>query len=251
MAANGQELQGKLVLVTGAGTGIGRGIARVLAEQGADVALHYSSSAQGALSAVEEIRSWGRRAIALQGDLGVVADCRRVVDEAAAFLGGLDGLVNNAGITTTINFLDVTEEQFNRSYHLNIRGEFFCAQQAVPHMVKRGERLRPADPPWAVIRAKRSPPCPAGRVTRIVLPARAPPGAGPSGGGCPTTLPTITIAGAVQPQRSSSEPQRARVVRHVRWSGQEQRLTIVTGVSPDFPAAIRLRDQVATCSTPM
>jgi NAD(P)-dependent dehydrogenase (short-subunit alcohol dehydrogenase family) len=149
MAANGQELQGKLVLVTGAGTGIGRGIARVLAEQGADVALHYSNSAQGALSAVEEIQSWGRRAIALQGDLGVVADCRRVVDEAAAFLGGLDGLVNNAGITTTINFLEVTEEQFNRSYHLNIRGEFFCAQQAVPHMVKRGERLRPTDPPWA------------------------------------------------------------------------------------------------------
>jgi NAD(P)-dependent dehydrogenase (short-subunit alcohol dehydrogenase family) len=149
MAANGQELQGKLVLVTGAGTGIGRGIAQVLAEQGADVALHYSSSAQGALSAVEEIRSWGRRAIALQGDLGVVADCRRVVDEAAAFLGGLDGLVNNAGITTTINFLEVTEEQFNRSYHLNIRGEFFCAQQAVTHMVKRGEQLRSTNPSWA------------------------------------------------------------------------------------------------------
>ncbi len=139
------------MLVTGAGTGIGRGVALVLAEMGADVALHYGRSADGALAAVEQIKTWGRRAIAIQGDLGVVADCRRVVDEAAAFLGGLDGLVNNAGITTTINFLDVTEEQFNRSYNLNIRGEFFCVQQAVRHMVERGRMLRECNPDrdWA------------------------------------------------------------------------------------------------------
>ncbi len=151
MASTLCDLSGKLALVTGAGTGIGRGIALVLAEMGADVALHYGRSAEGALSAVEQIQSWGRRAIAIQGDLGVVADCRRVVDEAAAFLGGLDGLVNNAGITTTIGFLDVTEEYFNRSYNLNIRGEFFCAQQAVHHMVERGRvlRERAPDQAWA------------------------------------------------------------------------------------------------------
>ena len=74
-----------------------------------------------------------------------------MVDEAAAFLGGLDGLVNNAGITTTIDFLAVTEEQFDRSYDLNIRGQFFCAQQAVPHMVARGRELQKCDPEtrWA------------------------------------------------------------------------------------------------------
>jgi NAD(P)-dependent dehydrogenase (short-subunit alcohol dehydrogenase family) len=151
MASNFCDLSGKLVLVTGAGTGIGRGVALVLAEMGADVALHYGSSAEGAREAVAQITAAGRRAIAIQGDLGVVADCRRVVDEAAAFLGGLDGLVNNAGITTTINFLDVTEEQFNRSYNLNIRGEFFCAQQAVRHMVARGRVLRERNPEgqWA------------------------------------------------------------------------------------------------------
>ena len=151
MASNLCDLSGKLVLVTGAGTGIGRGVALVLAEMGADVALHYGSSAEGAREAVAHITAAGRRAIAIQGDLGVVADCRRVVDEAAAFLGGLDGLVNNAGITTTINFLDVTEEQFNRSYNLNIRGEFFCAQQAVRHMVERGRVLRERNPEgqWA------------------------------------------------------------------------------------------------------
>ena len=145
MALNFCNLGGKLVLVTGAGTGIGLGIAMALAEMGADVALHYSRSAEGAREAVAHIEALGRRAIALQGDLGVVADCRRVVDEAAAFLGGLDGLVNNAGITTTINFLDVTEEQFDRSYDLNIRGQFFCSQQAVRHMIERGRELQRHD----------------------------------------------------------------------------------------------------------
>lgn len=151
MALNMCDLSGKLVLVTGAGTGIGRGVALVLAKMGADVALHYGSSAAGAQEAVAQITASGRRAIAIQGDLGVVADCLRVVDEAAAFLGGLDGIVNNAGITTTIDFLDVTEEQFNRSYHLNIRGEYFCAQQAVRHMIERGRVLRQRNPDgeWA------------------------------------------------------------------------------------------------------
>lgn len=141
MAINMCNLGDKLVLVTGAGTGIGQGIAMALADMGADVALHYSRSAEGALEAVEYITGLGRRATAIQGDLLAVGDCCRVVDQAAEFLGGLDGLVNNAGITTTVGFLDVTEEQFDRSYQLNIRGQFFCAQQAVRHMVRRGEEI--------------------------------------------------------------------------------------------------------------
>jgi len=151
MLPNPCNLEGKLILVTGAGTGIGLGAALVLAHMGADVVLHYSSSADGAQRAVAEITALGRRATAVQGDLSVVADCRRVVDEAAAFLGGLDGLVNNAGITTTVPFLDVTEEEFDRSYHINIRGQYFCAQQAAPHMQARGRDLshRFPDRSWA------------------------------------------------------------------------------------------------------
>jgi NAD(P)-dependent dehydrogenase (short-subunit alcohol dehydrogenase family) len=151
MTHNPYSLEGKLVLVTGAGVGIGHGVALEVARQGADVAVHYASSAGGALEAVEQIKAMGRRAIPVQGDLGVVAECRRVVDEAAAFLGGLDGLVNNAGITATIDFQDVTEEQFNRIYGLNIRGQFFCAQQAMRTMVERGRQLRQRFPdrPWA------------------------------------------------------------------------------------------------------
>lgn len=145
------DLTGKLVLVTGAGTGIGRGIAMEAARNGADVVLHYSSSADGALSAVAEIQSLGRRALALHGNLTEVSECRRVVDSAAEFLGGLDGVISNAGVTNVVNFMDVTEEHFNFIYNLNIRGQYFVAQQAVKHILARGEELRRRFPerPWA------------------------------------------------------------------------------------------------------
>jgi NAD(P)-dependent dehydrogenase (short-subunit alcohol dehydrogenase family) len=145
------SLEGKLILVTGAGTGIGRGIAIEAARMGADVVLHYASSAEGAVSAVAEIQSMGRRALSLGGDLTQVPECRRVVDDAAAFLGGLDGVVSNAGITNVVKFMDVTEEHFDFIYHLNIRGEFFVAQQAVKHMLVRGRQLTELHPdkPWA------------------------------------------------------------------------------------------------------
>ncbi|MBC7815184.1 MAG: SDR family oxidoreductase [Burkholderiales bacterium] len=145
---NPYSLEGKLILVTGAGTGIGQGIALEAARQGADLVLSYAHSAKGAQEAVEEIKGMGRRALAISADLGEVAECIRLVDEAAAFLGGLDGLVNNAGVTLTLDFLDVTEDHFNRIYNLNIRGEFFCAQQAVRHMIKRGQQRDP-EQPWA------------------------------------------------------------------------------------------------------
>lgn len=151
MACNANNLEGKLALVTGGGTGIGRGVALELARQGADVALSYATSSQGALEAVEEINKIGRRAIAIKADLRQVPECLRLVDEATAFLGGLDGLVSNAGVTATIKFLDMNEEKFDRIFNLNIRGEYFCAQQAVRHMLKRGEELRRLHPerPWA------------------------------------------------------------------------------------------------------
>lgn len=149
MVKNPYSLEGKLILVTGAGTGIGKGVALEVARQGADVVLCYSSSAKGALEAVEEIRGMGRRATTVQADLSKVAECQRVVDEAVAFLGGLDGLVNNAGVTLTTDFQDVTEEQFNRIYFLNIRGQFFTAQRAVRCMVERGQTLRQRGQAWA------------------------------------------------------------------------------------------------------
>jgi NAD(P)-dependent dehydrogenase (short-subunit alcohol dehydrogenase family) len=151
MTKNVCSLDGKLILVTGAGTGIGRGVALELARQGADVAISYCSSAEGAAAVVAEIEGMGRRSIALQADMGEVSECCRVVDQAVEFLGGLDGLFNNAGITLTEDFQDVTKEMFDRLYDVNVRGQFFTCQRAVPHMVERGKELRGRFPgrPWA------------------------------------------------------------------------------------------------------
>ena len=132
------RLRGKRALVTGAGTGLGREIALEFARQGADVVLHYSRSATGAQSALAEIKELGRRAIILQADLSSASACLTLVDRAVEFLGGIDVLVNNAGISATEEFLAVTPEYFDQLYHVNIRGQFFCAQRTVKHMLEAG-----------------------------------------------------------------------------------------------------------------
>lgn len=132
------DLSGRRMLVTGAGTGIGRGVALHLALMGADVALHYSHSSEGALSAVDEIRAMGRRASALQADLGDVTQALRLPHEAADALGGLDGVVNNAGITMNMGFQETTPEQFDTLFNVNIRGMFFVSQSATKIMVPNG-----------------------------------------------------------------------------------------------------------------
>lgn len=129
------KLAGKRALVTGSGTGLGREIALEFARQGADVVLHYSKSASGAQAAVGEIQSIGRRCNVFQADLSDVEACLGLVDRTVDFLGGIDILMNNAGITASGNFIDVTPEQFNLLYSVNIRGEFFCAQRAVKYMI--------------------------------------------------------------------------------------------------------------------
>ncbi len=132
-------LEGRRALVTGAGVGIGQGIALELARQGAAVAVHYyADSVAGGQDTVASIEASGGKAIPIEADLTNVAACRRAVDEAAAALGGLDVLVNNAGVTVERPFQETTEENFNLMFDLNVRGYYFCAQQALPHMLARG-----------------------------------------------------------------------------------------------------------------
>lgn len=128
------RFEGRCALVTGAGIGIGREVALELAREGADVVLSYSRSAAGAESAAEEIRAMGRRATAIGADLSRVEECARLVDEAAATLGQLDILVNNAGMTAGTPFLDVTPDEYDHLFDLNMRGQFFCAQRAAQIM---------------------------------------------------------------------------------------------------------------------
>lgn len=131
-------MSGKRVLVTGSGTGIGREIALEFARQGADVAVHYGHDQKGALAAVEAIRNLGRRAEAFKADFDCVDEAQRLGEQAIGFLGGLDCLVNNAGITFNMPFADVTPEQFDRLYHVNIRAQFFLTQRVVADMLKHG-----------------------------------------------------------------------------------------------------------------
>lgn len=128
------SLSGKKALVTGAGVGIGQGIAQALARQGAAVALHYSASRSGAEEAASAINAAGGRATTIAGDLRLTDDCARVVDEAAAFLGGLDILVNNAGVTRSQSIEETTEALFDEMFDLNIKGYFFCAQRALRYL---------------------------------------------------------------------------------------------------------------------
>jgi NAD(P)-dependent dehydrogenase (short-subunit alcohol dehydrogenase family) len=128
----------KKVLVTGSGTGLGREIALEFARQGAEVALHYAHSAEGAESAVQEIKSAGGKAAAFRADLREVENAKSLALHAIEFLGGLDVLVNNAGITMTLEFEKVTPEQFDTVYNVNIRGQFFVTQTALPTMIKNG-----------------------------------------------------------------------------------------------------------------
>ncbi len=132
------KLAGKRALVSGSGTGIGREIALEFARQGADVVLHYAHSDAGAKSAVDEIIKIGRRAAAFKADFDNVDDVEALGKSALDFLGGVDCLVNNAGITFNKPFLNVSREQFDRMYHVNIRAQFFLTQRIVEYMMEHG-----------------------------------------------------------------------------------------------------------------
>lgn len=133
------DYSGARVLVTGAGTGIGRGIALAFGHAGAKVALHYSHSSKGALEAVEEIRAAGGTAEAFRADFDDVEAVQRLGREAAEYLGGIDVLVNNAGITYFCPIAETTPEQFDRLYHVNVRAPYFLVQSVLPAMRAQGK----------------------------------------------------------------------------------------------------------------
>jgi NAD(P)-dependent dehydrogenase (short-subunit alcohol dehydrogenase family) len=126
------------VIVTGSGTGIGREVALEFGRQGADVVLHYAHSGGGAKSAVEQIQAMGRKAEAFAANFDKIDEVLGFADRAIAFLGGVDCLINNAGITFNKPLLKVSPEQFDLIYHVNVRAQFFMMQKAVAYMVEHG-----------------------------------------------------------------------------------------------------------------
>lgn len=119
--------------MTGADVGIGQGIALAVAAAGASVAVHYPPFGPGAAETVAMLESAGHPGVAIEGDLAGPDTCHAVVDEAAERLGGLDALVNNAGVTGTCPFADVDAEFFTKLLTINFGGQFFCAQRAATH----------------------------------------------------------------------------------------------------------------------
>lgn len=134
-----KRMQDKRVLVVGSGTGIGRGIADRFVQEGAAVVYHYGRSADGATASVAEAKKLGQKAVAFQADLRDPQQAKDLGAKALDFLGGMDVLVYNAGITLNKPFGDVTVEQFDTLYAVNVRGPFFVAQSIAPTMIAQGK----------------------------------------------------------------------------------------------------------------
>ena len=134
MSSSPLPLSGKRALVTGAARGIGAAIALKLAEDGADVAITYEKSAEKAEALADQIRALGRKAAAIQADAGSLDGPGKSVTEAVAALGGLDIVVNNAGIAGGAAFADQTIEQIDALLNVNIRGVLLTTQAALPHL---------------------------------------------------------------------------------------------------------------------
>lgn len=132
------KLQHKVALVTGSSQGIGLGIARRLAEEGADVVLNSRHDDEQARDAVAQLQALGRRACFIAADVGEVADCRRLVAQAIEQMGRLDVLVNNAGIQTHAGFLEADEADYDKVLDVNLRGPFFLSQAFARHLRDSG-----------------------------------------------------------------------------------------------------------------
>lgn len=135
-----QDLIGKCALVTGASRGIGAGIARALAERGADVALTYLNSPDKAADVVRAIEARGRRGLAIRADSANPVDVKRSVDEAVNYLGGIDILVNNVGIARSGPLAQMSFTDIDALLNVNARSAALAAQAAIPHL-KQGARI--------------------------------------------------------------------------------------------------------------
>ena len=135
------DLTGQVVLVTGAGQGIGKACALAMAKAGADVAA-VDINGESVKETAAAVAGLGRRSLALRADLGSVAEIDRMVGETIGAFGRIDTLVNNAGVTRRADIMDLTEDDWDRIYRVNAKGVFFCLQRVARDMIaKRSGRI--------------------------------------------------------------------------------------------------------------
>jgi NAD(P)-dependent dehydrogenase (short-subunit alcohol dehydrogenase family) len=132
------NFSGCRVIVTGGGRGIGQAIALRFAEAGADIAVHYGSSRDDAQATANRIRSMGRRATIHGRDIGDFENVQSLFEEVDRSLGGIDVLVNCAGIYPVRDLVDMTAQEWDMVFDLNVRGVFLCIQAAAKYMRQGG-----------------------------------------------------------------------------------------------------------------
>ncbi len=127
----------KAALVTGGSGGIGQAVCLKLAQAGYDVAVHYRSGAEQAADVCRQIEALGQRAIAVAADLTDPVECKRLVQTCISELGGLDALVNNAGVTDDGLIMRMTDEQYHRVLRANLDSCFYCSREGIAYMARK------------------------------------------------------------------------------------------------------------------
>jgi glucose 1-dehydrogenase len=127
------KLEGKTVLITGGSQGIGQGIAFRLAEEGADIAIDYVGNSEAADATVAQIEKRGRRALAIEADISSVDHIHSMMKQAVDSFGGVDVLINNAGVEKHASIWEATEHDYDLVLTINLKGAFFASQAFVQH----------------------------------------------------------------------------------------------------------------------
>ena len=135
-----KPLAGKVALITGAGRGIGRGIAMELGKRGASVVVNYAKSSSAAEEVVAALGKLGSKSVAMQADISVPAEVASLFSRAMEHFGHIDIVVSNSGMEVWCEETEVTPELFDQVFNLNCRGQFFVAQNALKHC-SRGGRI--------------------------------------------------------------------------------------------------------------
>jgi len=152
------KLNGKVAVVTGASKGIGAGIAKEFAIEGASVVVNYASAKQDADRVVDEISKRGGKAVAVRGNVAKKAEVERLFAEAEKVFGKIDILVNNAGVYEFVPLEEVSEQQFHRMFDVNVLGMLLATQEALKHfnadggsIINIGSLASSLTPPTAVV----------------------------------------------------------------------------------------------------